>query len=291
MLDVGPMWSESGQWRFALLVHIRRTACPQVYTLMRSRKCLVRATLRGMKMERMLQSQGFGTRRECRALVRSGLVEVAGTVVEDPFAEIETADLEFVVDGEVWQYREQVCLMLHKPIGYECSREPQHHRSIFELFPPQLALRGVQPVGRLDVDTTGLLLLSDDGRFIHAWSSGKRRIPKCYEATTRHPISDELIQSLLDGVLLRDEKETLRAVRCERVDEHRLTMVITEGRYHQVRRMVAAAGNRVEALHRSSVGGLDIPSDLPPGEWRWLTPEDLAALADFRFSDTPESKA
>lgn len=231
-----------------------------------------------MKIERMLQSQGFGTRRECRALVRAGLVEVQGQIVEDPYREVDEEDFEFVVDGEHWRYRERVYLMLHKPLDYECSRQPQHHRSVFELLPPQFAQREVQTVGRLDVDTTGLLLLSDDGQFIHVWSSGKKRIPKCYEVGLRHPVTDGLLAALREGVQLHDESAPISAQRCDATGELSIELVVTEGKYHQVRRMVAAAGNRVETLHRRSVGGLDLPDDLAPGEWRWMSDEDIARL-------------
>lgn len=240
-----------------------------------------RATLRSMKLERILQTQGFGSRRECRSLIRAGLVEIGGEVIEDPFFEIEAKGLEFVVDGEVWSWHERVYLMLHKPLDYECSRQPQHHRSIFELLPPQFALRDVQPVGRLDVDTTGLLLMSDDGQFIHTWSSGKKRIPKCYEVGLKHPVSEELLGALREGVQLHDEPAPIRAHHCEATGESAMDLVVTEGKYHQVRRMIGAAGNRVETLHRRSVGGLQLPSDLVAGDWRWMSGADLAALARF----------
>ena len=242
---------------------------------------LLRATLRAMKLERILQTQGFGSRRECRAIIRAGLVEIAGEIVEDPFIEVHPAGLEFIVDGEVWSWHEHVYLMLHKPLDYECSRQPQHHRSIFELLPPQFALRDVQSVGRLDVDTTGLLLMSDDGQFIHTWSSGKKRIPKCYEVGLRHPVSDELLAALREGVQLHDEPAPIRAQRFEVTGDSSIDLVVTEGKYHQVRRMIGAAGNRVEALHRRSVGGLALPVDLIAGDWRWMSEADLAALADF----------
>lgn len=234
-----------------------------------------------MKIERMLQSQGFGTRRECRALVRAGLVEIGGEVVDDPYREVDEEGLEFIVDGEHWRYHEHAYLMLHKPLDYECSRQPQHHRSIFELLPPQFARRDVQTVGRLDVETTGLLLLSDDGQFIHAWSSGKKRIPKCYQVGLRHAVTDELLAALRAGVQLHDEPAPIRALRCEATGETSVELVVTEGKYHQVRRMVAAAGNRVETLHRRSVGGLNLPDGLAPGEWRWMSAEDIGKLSAF----------
>lgn len=232
-----------------------------------------------MQLERILHSQGFGSRKVCRALIRGGRVEVAGEVRDDPFADLPTDGLEFTIDGQAWQYREKACLMLHKPAGYECSRQPQFHPSAFALLPDALANRGVQFVGRLDQDTTGLILASDDGQFIHAWSSGRKRIPKVYDVTVRHPVVDELVDALVCGVRLHDEPAPIRAASCERTGERSLRLTITEGKYHQVKRMVAAGGNRVEALHRSRIGGLALPDDLASGQWRWLDDTDLRRLA------------
>lgn len=233
-----------------------------------------------MKVERILQSQGFGSRKECRAYVRRGIFRVDGRTIDDPFAELDADGLVFEFGGECWRYREKACLMLHKPADHECSHRPQHHPSIFALLPPPLVRRDVQCVGRLDHDTTGLLLLSDDGQFIHFWSSGKKRIPKTYEVTTRHPVSREMLQSLLEGVQLHDEPAPIRAFACEQTGTHTLTLTVTEGKYHQVKRMISAAGNRVEVLHRRSIGGLSLPDDLEAGQWRWLEEADLARLAD-----------
>src|ERR1051325_6677620 len=130
-----------------------------------------------LTVERMLHSQGFGSRKACRVMVRHHEVTVNGEACDDPFAEFDTTDLHFTGRGEPWQYREQAYLMLHKPANYECSHKPQHHPSIFSLLPPQLLERGVQCIGRLDEDTTGLILLSDDGQFIHRMSSPKWKVP------------------------------------------------------------------------------------------------------------------
>src|SRR5574337_1285800 len=234
-----------------------------------------------MQLERILHSQGFGTRRECRSLVRAGYVRIAGKAMADPFVEVSTEGLLLEVDGELWPCREKAYLMLHKPAGFECSLRPQFHPSVFTLLPAPLLGRGVQSVGRLDEDTTGLLLFSDDGQFIHVWSSGKKRIPKVYEVATKHPVQDALVERLLAGVELHDEIIPVAAAACVQTGDHGLRLTLTEGKYHEVKRMVAAAGNRVEVLHRSQVGGLALPADLPVGEWRWLEPEDLAVLADF----------
>ncbi|KAB2928104.1 MAG: pseudouridine synthase [Dechloromonas sp.] len=235
-----------------------------------------------MQLERILQSHGFGTRKACRAMIRHERVAIGGEIHDDPFAEIDTDGLVFSVDGVDWPYREFATVVLNKPPGYECSRKPQHHPSVLELLPLPLRERGVQPIGRLDEDTTGLLLITDDGQLNHQLSSGKRKVPKVYLATVKHALDQAQIDSLLAGVLLADEVEPIAAVAAEAVDTHRLRLTLTEGKYHQVKRMVAAAGNRVEALHREAVGELALPADLLPGQWRWLTPADFVLLGVAR---------
>jgi 16S rRNA pseudouridine516 synthase len=145
-------------------------------------------------------------------------------------------------------------------------------------LPAQFATRGVQCVGRLDQDTTGLLLLSDDGQFVHAYTSPKRKVPKVYLATTRHPLDDAQLAALREGVLLHGEAKPIAAVAAHARDEHALELTVLEGKYHQVKRMVAAAGNRVEALHRERIGGLALPALLAEGAWQWLDESDLGAL-------------
>ncbi len=231
-----------------------------------------------MQLERLLHSQGFGSRKECRRLVRAHAVQVNGQPEDDPFCEVDPDHLEFSVNGASWRYRKQAYLMLHKPTGYECSRSPRHHAGVFDLLPAPLLSRGVQPAGRLDEDTTGLLLFSDDGQFIHRLISPRHKVPKRYVVTTRHPVGADLADALLAGVQLHDEPEPVRALACTIQGDHVVHLTLAEGKYHQVKRMVAAAGNRVEALHRASVGGLNLPDDLAPGQWRWLETEDLERL-------------
>ena len=211
-------------------------------------------------------------------MVRRGRVAIKGTLCEDPFVELDIDGLVFTVDGVDWPYAEFACLMLHKPLHYECSRKPKHHPGVLELLPIPLRERDVQPIGRLDEDTTGLLLITNDGQLNHQLSSAKRKVPKIYLATTKHPVEQELIDQLLAGVLLTDEPEPIAAAAAEKVGEHLLRLTLTSGKYHQVKRMVAAAGNRVEALHREAVGELQLPADLKPGEWRWLSADDLQKL-------------
>ncbi|MGI4814757.1 MAG: 16S rRNA pseudouridine(516) synthase [Janthinobacterium lividum] len=289
-----------------------------------------------MNLERILQSQGFGTRRECRALLAAGrvrielgradddgivggsigaigasigadsghavhavgtetakaldAVDVANAVdAVDAMDPVEPADVDtvvpdgalgallLIVDGQRWRYREKAYLALHKPAGYECSHSARDHASVFELLPAPLRQRGVECVGRLDADTTGLLLLSDDGAFIHALTAPRRKVAKIYRVTVKHPLDERQLSALQSGVLLHGDTEPVRGM-ARRVDALTLELTISEGKYHQVKRMVAAAGNRVEALHRLAVGGLTLPSTLAPGAWTWLDEASLAAL-------------
>lgn len=228
-----------------------------------------------MQIGQILVSQGFGTRRECAQLIAAARVTVAGRSVTDAAEEFDTEGLVLHVDGQPWPVHERAVVLLHKPAGYECSRRPGHHPSVFALLPPPLRQRGVQPVGRLDADTTGVLLFTDDGALLHRLTSPRHHVVKVYEVTLRHPVSDAHIDALVAGVPLRDAPQPVRAVACERTGTHTLRLTLTEGRYHQVKRMVAAAGNRVEALHRSSFADLTLPVDQLPGHWRWVEPRAL----------------
>ncbi len=235
-----------------------------------------------MRLAQLLYSQGFGTRRECAALIAGGAVAVGGAIVDDPDADVATDGLAFSVHGVEWPYRARAVVLLHKPAGVECSRAPRHHPGVLSLLPPPLRARGVQPVGRLDADTTGALLLTDDGALIHRLTSPKRHVAKVYEVTTKHAVDDALVERLRAGVVLADEPGVVvRPAACERRGEHTLRLTLTEGKYHQVKRMVAAAGNRVDALHRSAFGPIVLdPAQLAPGRWRWLADREVAALAE-----------
>jgi 16S rRNA pseudouridine516 synthase len=239
-----------------------------------------------MQLQDILFSQGFGTRRVCIGLIQQGRVQVGGAVCDDPHADFEPVDLAFSVQGVPWRYHALAYLMLHKPAGHECSQKPSAWPSIYTLLPGPLRQRpfgsaasGVQAVGRLDQDTTGLLLLTDDGKFIHRMSSPRHHVAKVYEVGTSHPVDDRQIARLLEGVVLDDSPKAVRAAACERTGERQLRLTLTEGKYHQVKRMLAAVGNRVETLHRSRIGGLSLPDDLLPGQWRWLDDATVASLA------------
>ena len=223
-------------------------------------------------LERILQSQGFGVRKFCRSLVYSGSVKVNGECSENPDEIFDVNDLNLEVKGfeGTWPVCEHAYILLNKPVGYECSRAPKHHPSVLSLLPAPLRERDVQPVGRLDVDTSGLLLLTDNGQCNHVLTSPKHLVPKVYLATLAERASTTLCDQLLAGVLLKDESEILAAQSCRLLEPNRVEVTITQGKYHQVRRMLVAAGNHVQALTRISIGNLDLPENLAPGQWQWL---------------------
>ena len=245
-----------------------------------------------MQLQEILYSQGFGTRRICAGLVQQGWVSVCTPsskhsyeIHTDPTFEFEPDGLTLRVQGVDWPYHEKAYILLNKPSGTECSQKPSTYPSIYTLLPSPLrqrptksAVQGVQAVGRLDQDTTGMLLLSDDGQFIHRMSSPKKHVPKVYQVTTKHLVDDAQVSQLLQGVVLDDGPKPVKAAACEVMGSHCLHLTLTEGKYHQVKRMLAAVGNRVESLHRARVGGMDLPEDLLPGTWKWLKAEDLARL-------------
>jgi 16S rRNA pseudouridine516 synthase len=169
--------------------------------------------------------------------------------------------------------------MLHKPAGYTCSTSDPG-RVVYELLPPRFRLRNpiIAPVGRLDRDTTGLLLLTDDGPLLHRIISPKSRIPKVYDAMLAHDLTGEEAAVFAAGTLmLRSETAPLEPAVLEALGPRRARLTVTEGRYHQVRRMFAAAGNHVEALHRTAIGGLGL-GDLAEGKWRLLVPAEVARV-------------
>jgi 16S rRNA pseudouridine516 synthase len=223
-----------------------------------------------MTLAQVLFSQGFGSRREVAARILDGRVSVAGRVWEEPDEFFALHCLVVDVDGRPWPYHPKALVMLHKPAGYECSLKPRHHPSVMSLLPLPLRNRGIQPVGRLDEDTTGLLLLTDDGTLIHRLTSPKHHVPKIYEVVCKHPVTPAQASGLTAGVVLDDDPAPVAASAAETTGTHSLRLTLTQGRYHQVKRMLAAVGNRVETLHRSGFGPLQLPADLPVGQWRWL---------------------
>ncbi len=249
------------------------------------------SNMQSVPWHEVLYSQGFGTRRVCRGLMEQGRVQAkAGDlwrVLEDPDEEVEpTEGLLFRVMNQEWVYHARAYVVLHKPAGIECSHKPGRWPSVYSLLPTPLrqrpasgAVQGVQAVGRLDQDTTGLLLLSDDGAFIHRMASPKHHVPKVYQVRTASALTPSVADALLQGVRLHDEPKPVRAAAASITGQHTLDLTLTEGKYHQVKGMLAAVGHEVVQLHRCRMGGFDLPPDLAPGQWRWLSAAELTLVS------------
>ena len=233
-----------------------------------------------MRLADILFSQGFGTRRVCAGLITSGHVQVGGSVCRDQAEAFDTDGLTFAVDSIEWPFHRRALVMLHKPAGYECSQKPKHHPSVYSLLPAPLRTRGVQAVGRLDADTTGLLLFTDDGALLHRWTSPKRHVEKVYDVRCEHAVDESQLAQWRSGVMLPADpvpataKDAV-ATASSADGSHGVRLTLTEGRHHQVKRMVAAVGNCVVALHRSRFGVLALPIDLAPGMWAWIVSTDV----------------
>ncbi len=230
------------------------------------------------RLDDLLFSQGFGSRRECAGLLGAGLVKVAGVVQADPAARYPAEGLQIEVQGQAWTCQTRALVLLHKPAGYECSQKPSHWPSVLLLLPAALRRRGVQPVGRLDQDTTGLLLLTDDGPLIHRLTSPRHHVPKIYEVTCARPVDEAQLRRLRGGVVLDDDPLPVRAEGCEATGPDSLRLTLVQGKYHQVKRMLAAAGNHCQALHRSAFGALTLADGPAPGQWRFVSLAERAAL-------------
>ena len=235
------------------------------------------------RLDRLLANLGYGSRREVQQLVRSGGVELDGAVLEDAGQRLELSpDLSarMRVEGRSLDPPPPLILILHKPLGVVCShKEPG--RSVYDLLPPRWRRRdpALSSVGRLDLDTSGLLLLTDDGDFLHRIISPKAHVAKRYLATLDRPMQGHEQGLFQSGTLMLDGETTpLRPALLEVVSSTQARLTLTEGRYHQVRRMFAAAGNHVVALHRDRMGDLELPADLEPGSHRPLTPAERLLL-------------
>jgi len=238
-----------------------------------------------MTLEQILFSQGFGTRKICRALITERKVKINKSICDDINSkwdingyDNDPTGFTFSVHDILWTYQENAYLMLNKPKGYECTQRSKSNISIFSLLPAELVTRGVQAVGRLDLDTTGLLLFSDDGQFIHKMTSPKHNTPKVYEVTTAELVNELQLAQLNRGVILNDSPNPVSALTCMQTGPRQIQMTLTSGKYHQVKRMLAAVGNHVTALHRSQINQLQLPESLAQGKWRWLTKHELDLL-------------
>jgi 16S rRNA pseudouridine516 synthase len=230
-----------------------------------------------MKLVKLIANLGYGSRKEVAAMFRQGRITDAGGEVL--YADDKVDHDAIRIDGEPLDPPSGVLLMLHKPTGYTCSTKDAGH-IVYELIPPRFLQRSpvVSTVGRLDRDTSGLLLMTDDGVLLHRIVSPKSQIAKVYEATLARDLRGDEVKIFASGKLkLESEKAPCAPAQLDIIDARHARLTLTEGRYHQARRMFAAVGNHVEALHRSRVGGLTL-GDLPVGQWRLLERGEIAKV-------------
>ncbi|HEY5971775.1 MAG TPA: 16S rRNA pseudouridine(516) synthase [Pseudoxanthomonas sp.] len=230
-----------------------------------------------MKLVKHIANLGYGSRKQVALMFREGRVtDAQGEVLyaDDPLDHDNTR-----IDGEPLDPPQGLLIMLHKPAGYTCSTKDPG-RLVYDLLPPRFRLRSplLSTVGRLDRDTSGLLLLTDDGALLHRIVSPKSKLPKVYEATLANDLRGDEAQAFASGTLMLEAEQTpLLPAELEVIDSRHVRLTLHEGRYHQVRRMFAAVGNHVEALHRGRVGGLELGS-LTASEWRILKADDVGVL-------------
>lgn len=230
-----------------------------------------------MRLVKLIANLGYGSRKQVAAMFREG--RITGSDGDVLYADDKVEHARIRIDGEPLDPPAGLVLMLHKPTGYTCSTKDPGG-IVYDLLPPRFRLRSptLSTVGRLDRDTTGLLLFTDDGALLHRIVHPKSKVAKVYEATLARDLRGDTAAIFASGKLLLESEQTpLAPAMMDVIDARHARLVLTEGRYHQARRMFAAVGNHVEALHRSQMGGLTLDG-LPPGEWRALAAADIERL-------------
>lgn len=232
-----------------------------------------------MRLDKLLAHLNCGSRKEVQAMIRAGRVQVDGTTERDPAAKVDSDTAQVVLDGQAQQYQAQRYYMLNKPAGVITASRDARHDTVLDLFPEEMR-RGLFAVGRLDKDTEGLLIVTDDGALSHALMSPSRHVEKVYEATVEGELLPDAEMHFAKGLTLKDGTVCLPA-RLERLpgdDVQRVRVILREGKYHQVKRMIAAVGGGVVQLRRVQLGGLRLDPTLAAGTFRALTEQELMML-------------
>lgn len=230
-----------------------------------------------MRLDKFISQASPLSRKLARRALLAGRVGLEGQVCKQASRTVDPGQ-EITLDGKPLDLPQVRYLMLHKPAGYLCARQDPHQPCVTDLLPPELINTGLQLVGRLDKDTTGLLLLTDDGQWNHRITAPGRLCPKVYWLETAEPISPDTALAYRHGLLLKGEPKPTQPADFEPLSSHSARLTLYEGRYHQVKRMLAALGNRVTRLHRESVAGIGLDPALAPGECRALTPDEIARV-------------
>lgn len=243
-----------------------------------------------MRLDKYLCETGFGTRSQVKDLLKKGQVMVNGEVVKKPELKINEATDQILCQGKKASYQKNIYLMLHKPAGVVSATEDNREKTVLDLVRPEDRKNGLFPVGRLDKDTEGLLLLTDDGELAHRLLSPKKHVDKTYYAKIDGQVTEEHVKQFREGLNIGDEKKTLPAVLTILLSGpvSEIEVTIHEGRFHQIKRMFEAVGCKVTYLKRLSMGSLVLDETLPPEEYRPLTEAELEGLTKQRGTDKNE---
>ena len=238
------------------------------------------------RLDKFLASQNLGSRKEVSLLVRSGAVTVNGLIAADSARKIDPEAYSIAVNGREINYRKYLYLMMNKPAGVLSATEDRREKTVLDLLPPELRRRGLFPAGRLDKDTTGLLIITDDGEFAHRMLAPKSHIYKLYEARTLHPVTEEDVFAFRSGVTEGGKSfAPARLWTATRGDMEAAMVEIREGKFHQVKRMFQAVGNQVLSLKRLKIGGLWLDQALPAGAARLLEKAEILSIFDSKMHE------
>lgn len=227
------------------------------------------------RLDKILSNRTNLSRKDAKSAIASGKVAVNGVCVRNSDEKVAETD-EIILNGQKISEDRHVYLVLHKPKGYVSATEDGKDKTVLELVPPEFFRAGIFPAGRLDKDTTGLMILTDDGDFAHRILSPKKHVPKSYAVTLDLPVTEEMRIGFEKGVSLNDG--VCKAASLLKTGERTATVTLSEGRYHQIKRMFGCFGAKVLELHRLSMGDFSLPEDLPEGACRPLSPEELALI-------------
>ncbi len=231
------------------------------------------------RLDKIISSQFGISRSITKAIIHRGKVKVDGVVVRDPSMQIDVDEVKIEYKGQVLNYKEHIYIIMNKPKGVLSASEDKSRETVVDLVPKELSRQGLFPVGRLDRDTTGLLIITDDGDFAHNVISPKKNIMKTYKVTLDGDITDDMIKQFGEGIVLADGTKC-RSAKLKRLDENIAEIIIGEGKYHQIKRMFGVVGLGVNELERTALGNLELPPNLNVGESRELSDDEKFQIFD-----------
>lgn len=232
-----------------------------------------------MRLDKLVSSQSDLSRNDVKKLIKKGLITVDGKTASSPDLHVNPEENVICVNGQALNYKEHIYLMLNKPAGVVSATDDKIHKTVLDLVPDDMFREGLFPAGRLDADTTGFVLITDDGDFAHEILSPKNHVEKTYIARTTDPVSAKDIEALEHGIVLKDGFECMPA-KVKAINSTTVEIKICEGKYHQIKRMFGALGNKIAELKRVKIGGLTLDVALKPGEMREITQEELLKITN-----------